>query len=115
MSTETNTRNIYYRDEDFTLEFEWYNKSILLHCEVRKFTPSVAKQGYAVLASLLDECREAGVKQVMAVLSNHKFAKMYGGKKVNEIEYLGKIYEVIIWETPSPQLPWQQSVLVQPL
>lgn len=99
----TSTRKIYYRDEDFSLEYELSEGGLLLHCNVNRFTPSVVRNGVSVFAFMLDEAQAAGVEKVYTVTPNPKFAKMFGGTKVNEFSYFGKEYEVIEWDLKQQQ------------
>lgn len=98
----TQSRKVYYRDENFSLEFEWFGGDILLHCTVNKFSVEIVKQGYIVFGMMLNECKDAGVNRVFTVTPNPKFSRMFGGVKVNELEYLEKKYEVIEWDLKQP-------------
>ena len=94
----TASRKIYYRDENFSLEFEKFEGDLLIHCDVTKFTPSAVKQGILVFGMMLNEARAGGFERVFTVTPNPKFAKMFGGVSVNTVNYLGKEYEVIEWD-----------------
>lgn len=113
MSQETSTRNVYFSNEDFTVEFEIYKGDLLLHCNVRKFTPSVLRLGYSVFANILLECEQASIPRAFTVTPNPHFTRMFGGTTVNKFSLNEIEYEVIEWVL-KPQ-PWQQSVLVQRL
>jgi hypothetical protein len=113
MSTETSTRNVYYKDEDFCVEFEFYNGGLLLHCTVNRISPSILKLGYQVFANIGIEASEAGLSRMFTVTPNPKFARMFGGTSVNKFTLNDIEYEVIEWAL-KPQ-PWQRSVLEQPL
>ena len=95
---ETASRKVYYRDEDFSLEFEKFGGDLLIHCEVTKFSISVAKQGILVFGMMLNEAMAGGFERVFTVTPNPKFARMFGGTTVNTVNYLGKEYEVIEWD-----------------
>lgn len=95
---ETVSRKVYYRDNDFSLEFEPFGGDLLLHCTVKRFTPAVAKQGILVFGMFLNEAMAGGFERVFTVTPNPKFAKMFGGVPVNTVSYIEKEYEVIEWD-----------------
>lgn len=103
MSAETLKRNTYYKDSDFTLEYEVYEGTLLLHCEVNNWTPSVLRRGYSIFADLVENAIKKGYDKLMTVTPNPHFAKMFNGETVRVVYYLGKEYEVIEWDL-KPQL-----------
>lgn len=110
---EQNTRNTYFSNEDFSVDFEIYKGDLLLHCDVKHFTPSVLRLGYSVFSNILMECEQANIPRAFTVTPNPKFARLFGGTSVNKFLLNEIEYEVIEWVL-KPQ-PWQQSVLVQRL
>ena len=113
MSTETSTRNVYFKNEDFCVEFEFYNGGLLLHCTVERLTPRVLRLGYQVFANIGIEASDAGLKKMFTVTPNPRFVEMFGGTSVNKFTLNDIEYEVMEWDLKP--LPWQRSVLEQPL
>lgn len=94
----TASRNIYYKDDNISLEFEYFGEDILIHSNVTKFTHTILKDAIVVFSMFLNECADGGYKRVFTVTPNPKYAKIFGGRKVNTLSYLNKEYEVIEWD-----------------
>jgi hypothetical protein len=88
---------IYYQDDDFLLEVQQYEGQINLHCTVSNWTPSSLRRGYRVFASLIDEATSLGFDRLLTITPNPKFAKLFGGTVISELDYNNIKHEVIIW------------------
>lgn len=97
METQSH-RFIFFRDSSFSLEIEFYEESVLLHCEVQVWTKSVLRKMYLVFAELERQCMLNNISKMMTVTPNPNFAKLFGGETVNRFQLGEKEYEVIIWE-----------------
>lgn len=95
---ETASRKVYYKDDNFTLEYEIYNGDMLLHCQYDHWSPSALRRGYSVFADLMKNAYLKGYDRLMTVTPNPKFAKLFGGDTVEVIAYGGIEYEVIVWD-----------------
>jgi hypothetical protein len=100
------SRKTYYKDENISLEFEPYEGDMLIHSEVKHFSPSIYKEALSVFGWFLNDCYSGGYKRVFTVTPNPRYARMFGGKTVNSLTYLGKEYEVVEWDLK--QQPLQQ-------
>ena len=91
-------RQTFYNDRDFTVQYEEAEGFVALHCNVRRFSPSVLKQMYFVFAALEDHFRNAGYKRMVSFTPNEKFCELFNGQSIQSFEYEGKKHEVILWE-----------------
>lgn len=93
-------RTVYYKDENFTFEFERINEYVLIHCECWNWKVSVAKKMYEVFHTFLEEIKQTEETiKVMTISPNPKFCMMFGGKAISTIvDFKGNNHEVIVWE-----------------
>lgn len=103
MLQETQRRNSYYKDDNFSLEYEVFNGCLLLHCEVKTWNASVLRRCYSVFSDLQKNAFLKGYEKLITVTPNPKFAKLFNGTMVNEVEYGGEKYEVIEWDLNLPR------------
>lgn len=89
-------RNIYFRDDTFSLEYNYDSEGrLVVHCDVFEWKLSTLKKIYSEFASFLND----NVGNVVYTISpNPKFVRMFGGKSVSVLNKNGKEYEVMIWE-----------------
>ena len=92
------SKQVFYKDADASFEYEEFGASVLLHCEVLRWTPSIVKKGYMVLGDFMNTMRKQGFKRLVTVTPNPKFAKLFGGKTENAFIYEGKEHEVVVWD-----------------
>lgn len=95
---------VYYQDDDFILEVEQYEGQMLLHCNVSNWTPSSLRRGYRVFASLMHEAESLGFDRLLTVTPNPKFARLFGGSVISELDYNDIKHEVIIWDLKHQRL-----------
>ena len=88
----------YYQDKSVKFVVEFNDEGIFLHCDVTDWKPSSLKRYYRVFGKLLEELKEQGVKQIMTVTPNPKFAKLFGGRFEKELYFDNIRHEVIVWE-----------------
>lgn len=91
-------KEVFFENDDFTLEIEKIDMSIGLHCIVRKWTPASLRYGYAKLGELMNHYAQIGYSHMFTVTPNPKFAKLFGGETKYKLNYDGKEYEVVVWE-----------------
>lgn len=89
---------IFYQDSDFNIGIEEYGNSLLLHCEVFNWKPSVLRRGYSQFARLEKYAKDKGYEKMFTVTPNPKFVNLLCGQTVNRFEYEGIFYEVVIWD-----------------
>jgi hypothetical protein len=90
-------RQVFYKDEDASFEYEVSGSEVLVHCDVNKWTPSVIKKGYRVLGDFMNTMRKQGLDTMVTITPNPKFAKLFGGRSISHIIYEEKEYEVVVW------------------
>jgi len=88
----------YYQDESVKFVVEFNEEGVFLHCDVFDWKPSSLKRYYRVFGNLLEELKQTGVKQIMTVTPNPKFARLFGGRFEKELYFDGIRNEVIVWE-----------------
>lgn len=88
---------IYYEDEDFKLECNPAFNEYFLHCEVKQWNITSLKKGLQVFGKLLNEKEQEGVKRLVTVTPNPKFASLLGGEYFETVEKDGVKYEVYQW------------------
>jgi len=94
---ETQSRNLFYQDDDFILEWEEWENKLLVHCNVSTWKPSVLKRGYSKFCEILQYSRDCGYEYMFTVSPNPKFARLFGGDAIGTVWYYNKEYEVIVW------------------
>lgn len=94
----TQELELYYEDEDVTLELERYEYQIYLHAKVRKWSPSIAKHSFSVLNTLFEAMKVAGYREAWSITPNPRFAKMFGATSVRQFTHENKDYEVVKWD-----------------
>jgi hypothetical protein len=95
----------YYKDEDFILEYQVFERQMNLHCIVNNWNKTSLRKGYSVFKTLQEEARDTGViDNLFTITPNPKFAKLFGGEKVSEINYNDIKHEVIVWVLKPQQL-----------
>lgn len=103
MLTETPSRKVFYKDDDFVIETEEYVDSflgrvLLLHCVVSYWKPSALRRGYSVFTDLQDWAEDNKYTCLMTVTPNPRFAKLMGGETLRYLEHDNVKYEVIVWD-----------------
>jgi hypothetical protein len=91
-------KQLYYKDDNFTLEVEPIDGEYFLHCIVQEWNASVLRRMYKVFAVLLEEANQHGVERMYTVTPNPRFAKLFGGTTIGHVEIDNVLHEVIIWE-----------------
>lgn len=91
-------KQVYYQDSTFVLETQFCENNLFIHCEVKTWKPSSLRRGYSVFKSLLSESEQAGISKVVTITPNPKFAKLFGGTTIFEIDYNNIKHEVIVWD-----------------
>jgi hypothetical protein len=88
---------VYYKDDDVLFQIEPNSEGVFLHCEVYNWKPSVLKKSYRVFGAFLNEAQELGIKKVVTITPNPKFAKLFGGEVVTKGYIDDVLHEVIQW------------------
>lgn len=91
-------KHTYYKDKDFVVQVQFYEGQLILHCEVLNWVPSTLRRCYSVFKSLLEEVKQFEIDRMITITPNPKFAKLFGGTTISEIEHDNIKYEVIAWE-----------------
>ena len=78
--------------------------SAYLHATVTRFSPQVLRVGYRIFAEIERQAKDAGLKKLITVTPNPKFAKLFGGITVQTLSYNGIEYEVVVWDLILSQL-----------
>ena len=105
MSTETVQRKVFYKDENFSLEYERLIEIVYVHLIVNRFLPSVMRKIYREAVRFEDQMRQEGVKKITTYTPNPAFAKLFLGDECSKIEHQGITYVEFVWD-----LTRQQSV-----
>lgn len=93
----TQLRNLLYKDEDFTVEWEEMEDCLFLHCEVAYWKLSAFRRMYKVFAELKELAVQRGYSSLSTITPNPRFAKLFGGETVNSFIKEGIEYEVVVW------------------
>ena len=88
----------FYADEDISFAYEEDRTEVVLHCEVFNWSHSVLKRSYMVLGDFMNQKRKEGFKTLVTITPNPKFAKLFGGKSIGDMDLDGKKYEVVTWD-----------------
>ena len=91
-------KQLYFKNDDFNIEYQIYLDSIFIHAEVVNWNPRVAKKGYIVFTKMQKEFKNKGYNQFISISPNPEFCKMYGGTSIQKINYENKEYEVMVWD-----------------
>lgn len=89
---------IYYKDDDFSLEYEIHDDKLFLHCDVSSWRLSSFKKGLSVFNSFLEEAKSFQIEGVYTLTPNPKFAELLAGKFVKNITIDEKEVKVYKWE-----------------
>ena len=81
----------------FLVDVEIVENSMLLHCKVAGFSPSVLRALYKVFAQLEDVATRSGLDKMFTITPNKKFASLFGGTSVGVFRINGVEYEEIQW------------------
>lgn len=96
---EINTpRQTYFKDSDFQIEYQLYDKIVCIHAIVNQWNPRVARKGYVVFTRMQEEYKNKGFERFVSISPNPAFCKMYCGDSIQKINYENKEYEVVVWE-----------------
>ena len=92
-------RTTFFRDEDFSLEYNEWNNIWFIHCEVSNWTKTSFKKGLSVFRAMHKEALEKGITGLMTITPNPKFCKLLAGEYVgNVVDQQSNQYEVYKWE-----------------
>lgn len=91
-------KEVFFENDDYTLEIEPFNNMIVLHCTVRKWTVSSLRHGYNKLGELMNTVSDLGYEQLITITPNPKFAKLFGGEVIDEFSHNNQKYEVVKWD-----------------
>lgn len=94
-------KEVFFENDDYTLEIEKIEKSIGLHCIVRKWTLSSLRHGYSKLGELMNKYSQEGYLHMFTITPNPQFAKLFGGETKYKLNYYDKEYEVVVWDLKS--------------
>lgn len=96
---ETQSRKqVFYEDENFLVEYEFYQDTPVLHCQVYHWTPRTARKSFIIFLRLEDFFKEQGYDRMISVSPNPEFCLMYGAKRGESLVHEGKEYEVMQWD-----------------
>lgn len=102
MSTGTVQRKVFYRDDNFSLEYERLLSKVVVHLSVENFSHSVMRKIYREAVRFESEMWNQGVEEIVTFTPNPTFARMLVGEKRSELEYEGVIYEEFVWDLKYP-------------
>jgi hypothetical protein len=91
-------KEVFFQNEDYTLEIEKLDNAVGLHCIVHNWSLSSLKHGYRKVAELMNILQEQGYDYMFTITPNPKFAKLFGGETKHKLTYNNEEYEVVIWE-----------------
>ena len=94
-------KQLYFKNNDFKLEYQVYLDSVFIHTEVINWNPRSAREGYIVFAKMQKEFKNEGCSRFISISPNPEFCKMYGGYSLQKINYENKEYEVMVWDLKS--------------
>ncbi len=97
METQSH-KELFFENDDYTLEIERLDDAIGLHCVVRNWTKDSLRHGYTKFAELVNGATKAGYSHIFTITPNPKFAKLFGGETKYKLHYDEKEYEVVVWE-----------------
>lgn len=89
-------RTLAYKDDNIKLEFEVWEKVLVLHCDVTNWQPSVLRRSKEIFNNFKNEAKEAGYEGLVTFTPNPKFAKLFGGEYVQDLPNHENV-EVIRW------------------
>ena len=95
---EIQLSNIYSQTEDYLFRYDLVEDSVLIHCDIYNWKPSVLRRGYSEIASLMAEKKAEGYTRLFTVTPNPKFAKLFGGERINSFYHEDTYYEVVVWD-----------------
>ena len=102
---QCSVRHTFYKDDNFQIEYQEFGDTLILHCEVLIWKPSVLKEIYKQFARLQEDSCRAGYKRMATLTPNPKFAKLFGGETRT---VLPNKVEFIVWDLTHLQLPLLQ-------
>lgn len=92
-------RTVFYRDDDFTLEYNVWNNIWFIHCDVWNWSVKSLKKGLRVFRSMHKEALEQHATGLMTITPNPKFCQLLAGEFVGKVyDQQQKEYEVYKWE-----------------
>jgi len=91
-------KKLFYSDADILFEYEEDGTILALHCEVINWSPSILKRSYRVLGDFMNQKRKEGFAKMATITPNPKFAKLFGGTSVGEVDHNEMKYEVVVWD-----------------
>lgn len=91
-------KEVFFENDDYTLETEPFNNMLVLHCTVRNWTASSLRHGYNKLGELMNKASDSGYDQLITITPNPKFAKLFGGEVIDKFSRNNEKYEVVRWD-----------------
>jgi hypothetical protein len=70
-------KEVFFENDDYTLEIEPFNKMVVLHCTVRNWTVASLRHGYSKLGELMNSVSDLGYEHLITITPNPKFAKLF--------------------------------------
>lgn len=93
------SREVIFRDETISFEFEKLNETTaLIHCDVAKFSPSTLRQWYKLFPIAKELLLRNGYNRMMTITPNPAFAKLFCGEHISTISTPEGEREIFIWE-----------------
>lgn len=99
MSQETvSHKQVFYSDDNFSLQYEQWGESVLVHFYVNKVSHSEMRKWYKQAVAFEQFAISQGYENILTVSPNPRFVALFGGTEINTIQYEGKEYKVMIWD-----------------
>lgn len=90
---------IWYEDEDFKSELEYFDNAVYVHCTVNNFNKTVVEKIRDEFYSLGEVAHGYGFKHLFAYTQDLKFTNMiHPCEVIGKVEEGGQAYDVIAWE-----------------
>jgi hypothetical protein len=84
---------------DYYLRYEPLSDEVaLLHCDVEKWSVSVAKRLDKSVSRLFWRLEQRGYTSAITVSPNDKFCEFFCGQKIGWMEWEGQDYGVYLWD-----------------
>jgi len=91
-------KKVYYEDNAFSFQYDIEGPIVNIHCDVQDWKPSILRKMYRVFNTFIEESKKLGIKQIISLSPNPKFAKLFGGVCVKSFVHNNVNMEVVLWE-----------------
>lgn len=88
------SKKIWYCCPNFTIYTEKIEGELHVHCNVKKWSPSVLKRLYVEFVMLRADAISDGYEEMFSISPNPKFCELFGAESLGTY----KDYEVMRWD-----------------